>query len=101
MKIIIIILSMIFIFGCEQWKTSPVKESTGKVICSDVCKGQVWRWSTDDPFVKNKHVDYLILDVKGKYVKYIDLKYANKDSDYSSSSSKEWFKIGVVLMESK
>ena len=85
MKKIALVCALLLLAGCVASSALP------KV-------GEVWKYSTGDPF-NTVETYYLVLDIKGKHVQYVNLKYHKaypEDKTWYESSSIRWFMIGAV-----
>jgi len=90
--ITVILFTILIIMGCDsgldEYKIEPaeyIEDSTPDI-------GEVWRYESPNPFSEYPVIDYIILNVKGGYVKYANL--SCKITDCSSSSSVWLFKSG-------
>ena len=76
----LLLLAAVFLSSCNESKDPKV--------------GEIWRYSptpTGNPFLyslESQYYDYKVIEIRGNYLKYMDIKYS-----YISSSSIRRFKI--------
>lgn len=78
MKKYILLLIIVILMSCN--KTGTTKEEQLKV-------GEVWVNISKDPFAREPVTKYIVLDVRGGYVKYVWDRYKNAPEDYYWSST--------------
>ena len=92
--LVVLIVSVIF----------AVDHSPSRYVPSPEIKpGQVWIYKNDNPF-KDETAKYLVLEVRGEWVKYVNVKYIHKNgTDFShtdrTSSFTDFTRLQVDNLE--